>query len=185
MFNEVSHFMSQWLEKAPAEYAALDGLSVLIPEWSKLTADGMMSVRAFYAFFRPRFLAHFGHLLEIGIDLPHPLTHIGSDDAEKDFDSSFFIGPGGIDVFIHILDLIYEAIDQTYHLVAGDELCLAAISEVHSASRSLLFSLQHFRAKHPRSLWDPKGCRELMEFFRTGDSKLPVRSHFALVSRTH
>ncbi|KAJ6553848.1 hypothetical protein B0H10DRAFT_2241817 [Mycena sp. CBHHK59/15] len=44
--------------------------------------------------------------------------------------------------------------------------------EVHSASRSLLFSLQHFRFKHPRWLWDPKGCRDLNEvLFRTGNSK--------------
>jgi hypothetical protein len=61
-------------------------------------------------------------------------------------------------------------------MVQGDGFYPAAIAEVYSASRSLLFSLQHFRFKHPRWLCDPKRCRDLNEvLFRTGNSKLPAR----------
>ncbi|KAJ7459643.1 hypothetical protein B0H11DRAFT_2242461 [Mycena galericulata] len=97
---------------------------------------------------------------------------MGSDDVETEFDSLFSIGPGGIDVFMYIFDRIYQAIDETYHLVLGNDHCLSIIADVHSASRSLLFSLQHLRAKNPRSLWDPIGCRELIELLN-GD-KLPI-----------
>ncbi|KAJ6612220.1 hypothetical protein B0H10DRAFT_322297 [Mycena sp. CBHHK59/15] len=71
-----------------------------------------------------------------------------------------------------IFDQIYRSIDRTYFLVRGNEECLSVISELHSASRSLLFSLQHFRSKHHRSTWDPKGCRELNEVLRNGDARL-------------
>lgn len=141
-----------------------------------------MPVQVFYGFFRPRFLLYINDLLEVGINLPHPLTKLGSDDAEAEFDGLFAIGPGGIDVLMKIFDQIYRGIDDTYHLVQGNEKCHNVISDIHSASRSLLFSLQHFRAKHHRSLWDPKGCRELIELFRNGDSKFPVRCRTTIVS---
>jgi hypothetical protein len=136
-----------------------------------MTLEGAITVDFFYAYFRPRFLIPLTRLLDIGSKL---MTELGSDDAETEFDAVFSIGPGGVDFLVTILDHIYHGIDQTYHLAQGDEGCLAVIAEVHSASRSLLFSLQHFRAKHPRCLWDPKGCRDLIELFRTGESKLPV-----------
>ncbi|KAJ7662545.1 hypothetical protein DFH06DRAFT_355018 [Mycena polygramma] len=163
---------SWWLEKVPVQYSKLERLTVLLPEWLQMTRQ--ISVQSFYGYFRPRFLLPLSRLLDLGGTLPQPSTALGPDEDEEEFDSVFRVGPGGLDFFMTIFDFIYDGIDQTYHLVEGNELCLAVIAEVQSSSCSLLSSLQHLRSKHPRASWDPKGCSELSEVLCNGDSKLPL-----------
>ncbi|KAJ6550745.1 hypothetical protein B0H10DRAFT_2127340 [Mycena sp. CBHHK59/15] len=161
-----------WTDTVPERYRSLGAL--YIAEWMRLTVDGTMTVRTFYGFFRTRFLLYINDLLEAGDNLPRPPTETGSDDHEDEFDSLFSLGAGGLDLLMRIFDDIYKGIRLTYHLVNFNEFALAAIADVHSASRSLLLSLQHFRAKHPRFMWDPKGCRELSEFCTSESSKFPI-----------
>ncbi|KAJ7761443.1 hypothetical protein B0H16DRAFT_1811285 [Mycena metata] len=171
---EPTKSVTWWLEKTPSRYRKIEGLGLLIPEWRALLDDGLMPVFKIYGFLRPRFLAHIEDILDVGTALVIGGSSVTDEETEEKFDSIFALGPGGIDVFVAIFDLIYQLISDTYHLVYDNEECIAAVAEVHGASRSLLLSLQHFRAKHDRSLWDPKGCRELAEFLKHyGDSKLP------------
>ncbi|KAJ7117264.1 hypothetical protein C8R43DRAFT_1137777 [Mycena crocata] len=174
MSKPAKPFSSWWLEKIPDQYKLLERFSLMLPDWLELVTDGAIPVTKFYSYFRDRFLIHVDDLLELGSNLPRPGAPPRSTECEQEFDSLFFIGPGGLSFLVQLLDETHEAIKSTHHLVQGDEECLAAIAEVHSASRSLLFSLQYFRTKHPRSLWDPSACRDLAAFLLKSDSKLPV-----------
>ncbi|KAJ7302744.1 hypothetical protein DFH08DRAFT_988799 [Mycena albidolilacea] len=131
-----------WLEKVPTQYKSLEALPMLISEWMTMTLEGDISVRKFYEYFRPRFLLPLAEVLNVGGTLPIPLTALGPNEEEAEFDSLFFIGPGGVDFFIAILDCIYLGIDRTYHLVQGDELCLAVIAEVGLRDNRMLAALK-------------------------------------------
>ncbi|KAJ7652766.1 hypothetical protein DFH06DRAFT_1418383 [Mycena polygramma] len=94
----------------------------------------------------------------------------------REFEAMFGLGPGGINIVLPILSMLYEGLARLREqgLVPNYESHKVEYG-LDETSKGLVTCLTYFRENYHRSLWDPKGgFRELAYILRKHDKQLPV-----------
>ncbi|KAJ7610743.1 hypothetical protein DFH06DRAFT_1374199 [Mycena polygramma] len=94
----------------------------------------------------------------------------------REFEAMFGLGPGGINIVLPILSMLYEGLARLRKqgLVPNYESHKVEYG-LDETSKGLVTCLTYFRENYHRSLWDPKGgFRELAYILRKHDKQLPV-----------
>ncbi|KAJ6471646.1 hypothetical protein C8R47DRAFT_602580 [Mycena vitilis] len=119
--------------------------------------------------------------LEFVKDLAICITDTGPGAASpsallREFEDMFGLGPGGINIVLPILSMLYEGLARLREqgLVPNYESHKVEYG-LDQTSKGLVTCLTYFRENYHRSLWDPKGgFRELAYILRKHDKQLPV-----------
>ncbi|KAJ6463054.1 hypothetical protein C8R47DRAFT_1238755 [Mycena vitilis] len=94
----------------------------------------------------------------------------------REFEDMFGLGPGGINIVLPILSMLYEGLARLCEqgLVPNYESHKVEYG-LYQTSKGLVTCLTYFRENYHRSLWDPKGgFRELAYILRKHNKQLPV-----------
>jgi hypothetical protein len=156
--------------------AELSGYLLMSIERCGSQMTGSLPVPAILELINECFVDHVSGLLSLATEKPNLAVHLGSETFEIHFDKVFVIGPGGLDLIINTLNVIYRFVDSDR--LPSDDTSFNVITEIfHIAdniSKASLKCLQHLRMKHPRRLWDPKAFRNYGDRYEMSGHMLSV-----------